>query len=364
MALKLDILANTTKFVTEMKRAGASVEDVSDELDDMARDGLKAGDKLERSFRDMASELKDVDKAAAATGRGIGKNLDDGFDKAKRSADDFKQEANQTAKETAASFDGSAESVGDAFQEVAANAFAGFGPAGAAAGIAAAIGLGAITAAITANKEAAEEFKKNLSSMYQEAAEEGRTFLSESQIQAEATRLIFEDQNKLRKEAKAIGVDVTTLARAYAGSEEDARLAIEAGNEKLQERLGTLDLEGRAQAGKVQAVDDESRAIEQVNDNLETQLQWHKDNKQAAREVADLKKTGAAQERSDIEKAREADKRRADALRAEHSRPIQQKVVASVDDSAVRNHRWPVGYVTVKARIVREGSGWREINWQ
>jgi hypothetical protein len=33
MALKLDILANTRDFVMNMKRAGASVEDVSDELD-------------------------------------------------------------------------------------------------------------------------------------------------------------------------------------------------------------------------------------------------------------------------------------------------------------------------------------------
>jgi hypothetical protein len=79
------------------------------------------------------------------------------FDDAGDGVKDFKGEAAQTAKETAASFDGSAESIGSSFQEVAANAFSGFGPAGTAAGVAVAAGLGVAIDAFTKVNEAAEE---------------------------------------------------------------------------------------------------------------------------------------------------------------------------------------------------------------
>jgi hypothetical protein len=162
MALKLDILANTSQFVKEMKKAGASTEDISDALDDMAKDGEKAGEKLESSFRDIA-------KASKRAGDDVGTSMDDGFNKAKRGADDFKDEAKSTAKEAAASFDGSAESIGDAFQEVAANALEGFGPLGAAAGVAIAAGLGTGMAALEkfndaleSSREAAFDFASDL----------------------------------------------------------------------------------------------------------------------------------------------------------------------------------------------------------
>lgn len=153
MALKLDILANTTSLIQSMKKGGASIEDVSDALDDLAREGADAGEKMERSFRDIAREASD-------SGGKVGREMKDGFKKAGDGAEDFKQEANSTAREAAASFDGSAESIGDAFQEVAANAFAGFGPAGALAGLAAAAGIGLATEAFNKAKEATEEAKE------------------------------------------------------------------------------------------------------------------------------------------------------------------------------------------------------------
>ena len=353
MALKLDILANTTKFVSEMKKSGASVEEISEALDQLVRDGEKAGDKLEASFRDVARESKKLKDAA----RDVGKSYDDGFDKAKRSADDFKDEANSTAKETAASFDGSAESIGDAFQEVAANAFAGFGPAGAAAGIAAAVGLGAITSAIQANQEAAEEFRQNLSDMYQEAAEEGRAFLSEAQIQAEAARLIFEDREKLKTESAAIGVDLITLARAYAGSEEDANASIAAANEKLEARLDTMNLEGSAQAGKVAAVDEELRSIERVNETLETQLEWHRENQSAARDVAESQRRGEEQHRAEIEHTADVHAAAQDRLREDASKPITVPFVADTSglDSKIRNYRPPSIRVGVELYAAKWG---------
>jgi len=57
----------------------------------------------------------------------------------------------------ASSFDGSAQSIADAFQGLAAEAFEGFGPAGVAAGVAAAVGLGAAAAALQQAAEDAQE---------------------------------------------------------------------------------------------------------------------------------------------------------------------------------------------------------------
>ncbi len=74
--------------------------------------------------------------------KSLGKKTKKAAEEGKSGMDDFKQEANQTARESAASFDGSAESIVDVFQEVAANAFQGFGPAGAVAGLAIAAGIG------------------------------------------------------------------------------------------------------------------------------------------------------------------------------------------------------------------------------
>lgn len=129
MALKLDILANTRQLVGEMKKAGASVEDISDSLDDMAKDGDQAGERLERSFREIT---KAADKSAKSVKRDY-----------KQAFDGVKQEAGQSGREAAQSFGGGFEDVADFAQETLAQAFSGFGPAAAAAGVAVAAALGA-----------------------------------------------------------------------------------------------------------------------------------------------------------------------------------------------------------------------------
>lgn len=118
------------------------IDEAARALDDLADDTSDAGSDGARDIGKLESALKDVESASGKTGRSIGRDMDDGFDKAKRGANDFKDEANSSAREAAASFDGSAESIGETFQEVAANALAGFGPLGAAAGLAMAAGLG------------------------------------------------------------------------------------------------------------------------------------------------------------------------------------------------------------------------------
>jgi hypothetical protein len=331
MALKLDILANTRQFVGEMKKSGASVEDISDALTEMMKDGDKAFDKLEPGFRDMVKSSNKAEQAVKDIG-------DKGFKKASKGADDFKDEANSSLRETAASISSVEDGLG-AVQEIAANAFVGFGPVGAGAGLVAALGFGLLLENMTAQKEAADEIKQALGDAYRTAAEEGRNYLSEAQIISAASDILFDPAKKAQAaaDAKAIGVDLQTFVRAMAGDEDAIAVAIELGNQKYQERLDTLKLEDRAQAGKVLAVDKEAREIERVNGLLGTQLKNHKDNQEAVRTAQQLEANLGAEQRSQIQRTRDADTARWSAYAASKAKataPIEQKVRIVPDTSA------------------------------
>lgn len=139
-------------------------KDATEALEDGSKDAIKSTGKLEDALKDALDGTKNLEKdgkdafdslsdGARKSGKDTGDSMKGGLSRASEGMDEFKDEANSTAKEAAASFDGSAESIGDVFQELAANAFAGFGPAGQVAGLAAAIGLGI---AITKLQEAAD----------------------------------------------------------------------------------------------------------------------------------------------------------------------------------------------------------------
>lgn len=132
------------------KQAERAVEGIGDEFRDAGRDGERALDGIEDSLKDVQRRSKDAFDDIGDSGKR-------GFGKAEEGVKDLKEEAQQSARETAASFDGSFESIADLAQEIAANAFAGFGPAGAAAGIAAAAGLGVVVDQFNKIDEASEE---------------------------------------------------------------------------------------------------------------------------------------------------------------------------------------------------------------
>jgi len=193
MAIKIDFLANTKDVVRGGQDIEETFEKVSDSLDDLAREGQRAGDKLgdgiadgakqgtaanerlERSFKELADQSK-------KTTAGIGDDYKRSAKDAGEGLDTIKEESNSTAREAAASFDGSAESIGDAFQEVAANAFAGFGPAGALAGLAIAAGLGLGFAALAGGQEETEAFKEtvaDLGGQFIDAGQKGKRSFSD-----------------------------------------------------------------------------------------------------------------------------------------------------------------------------------------
>jgi hypothetical protein len=117
MALSFKISGDASGAVRDVRQLGEAAEDAGKDLDKLGDKGKKAG--------------KDISK-------GLG---------------EAKDEARQSGREAAASFSGGFEDVGDFVQETLANALGGFGPAGAAAGIA----LAAVVGTVLSNAQQAQE---------------------------------------------------------------------------------------------------------------------------------------------------------------------------------------------------------------
>lgn len=228
--INIPITGDAREFIRETKNVEEALEDVADSLDDMTRDTKQGADKAERAvgdledtFRDAARRAKDVGDAGDDAGDKVRK----GMKRAEEGVEEFKDEAQSTAKEAAASFDGSAESIGDVFQEVAANAFAGFGPAGTAAGIAVAAGAGVMIEAIGNVGEAFDEAKESAFTM---AYEVGGA-LASAGVQARMAEW-SSDTEKWKQ--------VTDLAVASGWDEIDVLTALAKGGDDLDQLSGAF----------------------------------------------------------------------------------------------------------------------------
>lgn len=342
-AVKRDVLQpleETVEALDRVEAAGANLE-----LEDSLRDAQRRTEDLS----DETKELRTAIERAGRGGRDFGVDFkrgtddaNDGLDRAKRGVEDFRDEANSTAREAAASFDGSAESIGDAFQEVAANAFAGFGPAGAAAGLIAAAGLGFAMTAITDQQEAADELKRRLSDAYKTAAEEGRTFLDQAQIDAAALDLIFDSdaRKSAQSEAQQIGVDWMTIVRAQAGDQEALNAVIDATTGKIDEAAEAQRRKAEAGQGVFDITAAEGQALEILRGKYEEQLRLQQENEAAAGRVLDYQDQAAAKESENTRRAKEALEERGRKLQEYYSQaanPPAVNIPITVNDAALRN---------------------------
>lgn len=259
--ISLDMNANAKGFLKGVGSAEDALGDLSTTLDDVARDAAKSGDKigdnvadgiedgtrdatdstekLERSFSDLAAASK---KSSGDAGDSIKTNVKKGTDGAVGSLGDVRDEAGSTARETASSFDGSADSILGAFQDVAANAFSGFGPAGAAAGLIAAAGIGLAVTAFQDGAESTDEWKTRVSELADEMIDAGGVgSLSIENLADRIRELATEtDTSKdnladIAELADRAGTPLDKLAQAYAGNTEGLADLIEE-NEELYER--------------------------------------------------------------------------------------------------------------------------------
>lgn len=222
------------------------LEDVTKVLEDVNKDAKASGNKIEDSMHDAQKKTEDLKdeisglsakiNEAAGSGRKFGTDMTDGVDRAKEGMSELKDESRQTAREAAASFDGSAESIVDMFQEVSANALGGFGPAGLAAGIAVAAGIGMATAEFQKNEEAAKAAKERVREFGLAVIESGRDVAGLEQFQDALKAIITDaddaseklsDIDKFADKFKRYALDADLMAMAYAGNSDAIEMMVE-----------------------------------------------------------------------------------------------------------------------------------------
>ena len=232
----INFLSDVRDFLRGTGDVEEALDDVVDSLEDVSKEGDQAAEKLADSFKD---NMKEVSRAAREAGDGIGTDLRKGTKQAEGGMKDLKEESLSTAKESAASFDGSAESIIDSFQEIAANAFIGFGPAGVAAGLAAAAGIGVASAAILDAEENAKAAKERVGEFGLAIIESGADVAGVNAFKdalegiitnAEDATVKVDDLRKLTKKYGDQVPSVAEFATAYAGNAD----AIESVTEQLE----------------------------------------------------------------------------------------------------------------------------------
>lgn len=212
--------------IKPLEEAEKALDDLADAADDAGRDGSRGIDKLEDALKDAQREAKDLGDA----GDDAGDDIKKGMRRAEEGVEDFKQEAQQSIRETAASFSDITDAA-DLLQEVAANAFSGFGPAGMIAGTAAAIGIGAAVAGFEAVGEAEEESRARAAEWASAYVEAGSRILSTAMSVAKQTDIATDPEMyaKATENAKNWGVDVSVAIAAMAGE----TWALNAANDNL-----------------------------------------------------------------------------------------------------------------------------------
>jgi hypothetical protein len=239
-----------------VSKVADAFDDVEKSLKSVEQAGEKTGQELEDSMsdaakkidRDLTKALDEVQDKAKSTGKTVGREIKDGTDKAGEGMEELKGESASTAKEAAASF-GSIEDAADAMQEVIANAFVGFGPAGMAAGIIAAAGIGLAVSALQDNADKINENKEKVIDMAKTIAENGGALRKADYIQAmedygysvvdtkEWLDIFQEDAitgfEKMAQLSKDAGIDLKTAFDGAFGSSQDAEKGLKLVNDKL-----------------------------------------------------------------------------------------------------------------------------------
>lgn len=274
MAFKLSLVSDVRSWLKGTEDVEKSLDHLADALDGLAADteadASKAADALKREFTDAFDKVK---TEAKTTSRKMGDDINAGTRHATQGVQDFKQEAHSSLRETAASFSNVADAA-DLVQEVAANAFVGFGPAGIAAGLAAAGGIGLLTTGLQEAKAEEERVRRG-------AIDMGRAF-AEAKDQATGIKDALNDAltEDASKKGLLAGADidrVTLYQKAveqWGVSQHDV-MAAAAGDLEALKRLqpdGKFLLDGSATLGK-QFIED----VRQQGEAVRTATKWGQD---------------------------------------------------------------------------------------
>lgn len=191
----IDLVANTREFITGTRKAGDSLDDFSDDLTQVARDGDRAGEKLEQSFKDVADVVNRTGDEVASAGKakigGAGAEI----------GQEFSQNFGEAVR--------SGNPAGAILETVTS-----LGPAFGLAGIALAAGAGIANSVIQGIKDAEERLRKAGSDMW-EALQDGILDAKERQ-QGLVSALGVDDLegalDKIAKLAADTGIPIAALA--------------------------------------------------------------------------------------------------------------------------------------------------------
>jgi hypothetical protein len=257
--ISINFLADVRDFLKGTKNVEDELDDVADSLDDVAKEGEQATEKLEDGFKELA-------KASKKAGDDVGDNMKKGYKEAEKGSDALKENAQSNAKEVTASFDGSVESIVDGFQGLASEAFEGFGPAGVVAGFALAAGIGLATAEFQKTEEAAQKSKERIAELGQAMIDSGAAGeIPLSDVIERLQAIVTNSEDAVKKFA-----DIEKAVDKVGGSAEDLAVAY-AGNEKaLENQLEVIgDLIDIQNEQAKNAVDNGARQTTVQNEKIE-----------------------------------------------------------------------------------------------
>jgi hypothetical protein len=317
----VDVKANTEAAVSQVRKLGSAFDETASDMeklvdvghdlgksnDDIARDLSKINgrpfEEVRREVGKAADAVDDLDDEAddarkslqkvGDTGRDAGDDTKKGMDKAKAGLEEFGTEGNSTAREVGASFDGSVESIVGGFQELAANAFAGFGPGGAALGLAAAAGIGIGTALFGTAEEKRKALEEKASDLAKAYIQAGTTVLNEMDIASRigdiATTVDPAEKQNLADLTQALG-DRALALRVLAGDSGALATAQEI-LESRERALGDASFAATNNTGRRKTeIGEESVAVGNLSRILEEQTGIQGSASQSARDYSDALK--------------------------------------------------------------------------
>ena len=324
MAINIDLIADVKGVIKGTRQIGDALDDVADDLKDLGKDGERLEDKVSAAFKGMGDD-------ARKAGKDIGREVKDGTDKAGDGLNEMKDEAAGTAREAAASF-GSIEDGADALQEVLANAFVGFGPAGMAAGLVAAAGIGLAISAMQESAETATAAKQKAVDMVDALAEAGGSLADVDVAERIKSwgREVIEDNwmtfwadesstkfQEVAKDAETFGVRAGDAIRAASGSADDSRKFLEETADDWQELSRRIDEGSSVTMDGALAFDEGALAAQKQRDALSDLRGQAEENirvTEDAVEIYELESEAMGDSAAATERANEALKARADAL--------------------------------------------------
>lgn len=306
MAINVDLVADASKAIKEAGKLGDALEDIADDLEDVGKTGKTIDDKVGDAFKSMEADAKAAGKSiddkvgdalrgaakdAQKAGKSIGDDVRRGTDRAGQGFEELRDESAGSAREAAASFS-SIEDSADVLQEVLANAFAGFGPAGMAAGILAAAGIGLLFSSAQDSAEKVNENKENMLALAQTIRDNGGVLTEADYVgQMEAYGYAIQDTkefwevfqadavsgfDKLKKMSTEAGLSLKDLYKGGFGDKAQAQETLDAVIKKLDNLREKKDAVYQTTGALVDPVDDTTitsleEAERLIRDNISAQ---------------------------------------------------------------------------------------------